>query len=734
MKQMFTFLCAIMMIISANAAPQSNSKALLKRKLANTQTTRMPKKQEQEKRTTFTWGQNRLLKSAFSSTFPSTRNARRTPRRASTNVTIAGYTAKVKLGENPASNTSYYLLETADESMSFYFSIYTAEGKHDIEWGKTYTLDDMDKSKSEWDDEFWNEHYYTEATFTKTRGENYDVHISATVTDEDGNTYILNYDEDPYTLTGNTVTLNIENSMRFGYMSDKSWMLKGENDNYIVQFCYFSDDANSLAGNFSGDDIDFYTSYIKINTGKAEEEPVWKALKMLEASFQVTETDQRIDAKGTILAADGNTYHVTMFFVKPQAESKVSITATNLMVADASFDWFGDVSLSAFDDKHAVNLSIYPEGLGEKMAGTYTIGKDDTEAVVMSYKGDGSKPEFIEIYSGQFTITYDDGNIRVTGTMLGYNNVEYTLDLSYLKPIATRQQTLTFPAINLFLSNFYWDAIGYNADKTQYISITAKRPKNISGTYRIEDLVKNNNYVVTDIVGEERNEFSCVDANLNVEYDENTKIAHITGTLLCQNEEDPTDIPEFTIDLTAIVPKPYSLDNNTADFKENFVVYELDTDHIEDNVVYLSAMNENKAVVLLELWVDDNATTLTPGTYPISDSHLPQTVSMSHGIDESGSITEKTFAGFLDSEGTLIDTWFLVSGTVTVAEDGVVTIDAVNSNDKKVQCVIKTTITGISDATTEKAARSGAAKYLKKGRLFIEKNGQRFNAQGIGVK
>ena len=282
MKQMFTFLCAIMMIISANAAPQSNSKALLKRKLANTQTTRMPKKQEQEKRTTFTWGQNRLLKSAFSSTFPSTRNARRTPRRASTNVTIAGYTAKVKLGENPASNTSYYLLETADESMSFYFSIYTAEGKHDIEWGKTSTLDDMDKSKSEWDDEFWNEHYYTEATFTKTRGENYDVHISATVTDEDGNTYILNYDEDPYTLTGNTVTLNIENSMRFGYMSDKSWMLKGENDNYIVQFCYFSDDANSLAGNFSGDDIDFYSSYIKINTGKAEEEPVWKALKMLE--------------------------------------------------------------------------------------------------------------------------------------------------------------------------------------------------------------------------------------------------------------------------------------------------------------------------------------------------------------------------------------------------------------------------------------------------------------------
>lgn len=737
MKQLFTFLCAMMMILSANAAPQRNTKALLKQKQAKTQTLRVQKQQKQVKGTTFKWGQHLFAKPAFTSTFSDTRFARRVPRRASTNVTISDYTATFCPAHEEVGNTVFYGLRTADFSKSFYFSIFTAEGKHDVELGKTYTLADMEKGANEWDDEEWNSHDYTEATFTKTKGENYDVHISATVTDEDGDTYILSYDEDPVTVTGNTITLNIENPMTgFDYSNDGTWFLRAENDNYSAQFSYYSDDNTSLAGNFSGDDIDFYNSFISVNTGKLDqdEDPIWETLRVLEASYQVTETDQRIDAKGTLLASDGNTYDVTMFYVKPHAETTTTITATNLAVQDFFYDWFGQIYLTASDDKNSVKLTFYPEGLDEKMAGTYVVGLNGVEATIVPADEENQFPDPINIFSGQFTVTYDAGNIHVTGTLLGYNNVEYTLNLSYTKPVATRQQTLTFPAIQLYISWSNWQAIGYNADETQLISIAADLDESVAGTYRFRDLKKDYNYVVTDINGEDGNVFTLLDANVNVTYDESTKTAHITGTMLCQNMRDETDIPEFTIDVTASVPAPYLMDNKNADFKEDFVTYETDTDYLADEgIIYVNTRNDNDAIAALEFWVAEGVTTLAPGTYLINDSHQPQTVSMSEGTNDAGNILY-SFVGHANEKNELSDIWFLVSGTVTIDENGVITIEAVNSNGKKINSVIGNTDAGISNATTEKSVNSRAAKFLEKGRLFIEKNGQRFNALGIEMK
>lgn len=114
------------------------------------------------------------------------RNMLHSMRRASANLTISDYSATFYPGDEEVDNTVFYGLHTADYSHSFYFSIFIAEGKHDVELGKTYTLADMEEGYNEWDDEDWNERYYTEASFTKTKGKDYDVHISVTVTDEDG--------------------------------------------------------------------------------------------------------------------------------------------------------------------------------------------------------------------------------------------------------------------------------------------------------------------------------------------------------------------------------------------------------------------------------------------------------------------------------------------------------------------------------------------------------------------
>ncbi len=212
--------------------------------------------------------------------------------------------------------------------------------------------------------------------------------------------------------------------------------------------------------------------------------------------------------------------------------------------------------------------------------------------------------------------------------------------------------------------------------------------------------------------------------------DKATKTIHVTGTMLCENWDDATDRPLFTVDITAAVSAPYSQDNNETDFAESFPTYSLITDDSDQGVIYVDARNENDAVAALEFWVEENATTLAPGTYPINDSHQLQTVSMSEGTDDSGSILY-SFVGHVYEQRILSDVWFLVSGTVTVSESGVITVEGLNSNGKTVKCVLGDTSTGI---TTVGAQSDSVLKHLENGRLVITKNGHRYNGMGVEMK
>ena len=82
--------------------------------------------------------------------------------------------------------------------------------------------------------------------------------------------------------------------------------------------------------------------------------------------------------------------------------------------------------------------------------------------------------------------------------------------------------------------------------------------------------------------------------------DKATKTIHVTGTMLCENWDDATDRPLFTVDITASVSAPYSQDNNETDFAESFPTYSLITDDSDQGVIYVDARNENDAVAALE--------------------------------------------------------------------------------------------------------------------------------------
>jgi hypothetical protein len=164
-----------------------------------------------------------------------------------------------------------------------------------------------------------------------------------------------------------------------------------------------------------------------------------------------------------------------------------------------------------------------------------------------------SKEDGIEIYQGTITISKTDNSAVLTGTILCYDNTEYTLDLSYVVPEKTREEDLNIDGLTLHLDQGAWRISGYNADKTQFVSLVLN-DFGIEGTY---DFVKTSplySYLVTDITWQSGEVESYLyyelrDANLTVSLNPTDSVVTITGTMLMQRDTDPRDVPLYNVQL-----------------------------------------------------------------------------------------------------------------------------------------------------------------------------------------
>jgi hypothetical protein len=222
--------------------------------------------------------------------------------------------------------------------------------------------------------------------------------------------------------------------------------------------------------------------------------------------------------------------------------------------------------------------------------GTWAAGNDNgITGTVTPTDGEAS-----EIVSGEVVITQTEEGFTITGTVLCNNNTEYTLNLTYVTPDASRQVELTVSGLTLSLYSGAWQVYGYNEDSTKYVSIAAYSDE-VSGTYSAADLAADYCEIYTDLVwGEDgkiasESQFSMLEANLTVVYNEEENTITITGTIKAQNADDATDIPEFTLTLSGSVPvvEPTVTDVTVSYYTKTF--YE------EDNDVYFVLYNEDES-------------------------------------------------------------------------------------------------------------------------------------------
>ena len=578
-------------------------------------------------------------------------------------------------------------LYAEDNTVAFVFDVIYGEGNEDLELGKKYTLAEMDAEYSGvFHDGDW--HNLVSAEITKTIDEKGLVHFSGSCVDSLDAAFTFHYDEEEFVPTGDTIMHIFMEKAKMSYSeSYKEWVISAEDSEYAFKLDILSENGDSAVGNYTKEDFDLTYTQVEVFTAKDSSNLYFA--KDAKASIFV-ENDTTI-ILADILAENGVVYSFATFYVAPSKQGEATIEATNLVLDDSFFGWFGAVFALASNDDYGVSFLLYPET--EDFLAEYTIGGENTGSIVL-FKQDSTD---VEIYSGSIKIEKKEGTLTLSGKVLCYNDIEYTLNLTYVVPDKTRDEAIKVAngVLTIYPEDGDWQVVGLNADQSRYVAIDIVSEA-IAGTFTEEDMDANYTYIANVF---ERNDsllmseqFNPLLLNIEVTFDEKDSIATIKGTYRGQGYLDDTDIPEFTLDITAKVkiytkpapePSPYDAKHDFTDV--HYSSYDINDKYLaEYGVLFVSAQNEKNQYVSLEMWLPTGATELVPGVYEVSVSEqVPSTITATE-LDLSTGKIYGSFAGILGSQG-ISELWFIASGKAVVTESGVIELIAKNTQGYRVE-------------------------------------------------
>lgn len=410
------------------------------------------------------------------------------------------------------------------------------------------------------------------------------------------------------------------------------------------------------------------------------------------------------------------------------AVAQVTIDARDLKLNESMAGFpFYILRMEASSSTAAIRIEV--QVTAEDYTGTYTIGEGNSALVLPA----GASPEnATQAVSGTIIISRPNGDVAVTGSITCTNGVTYTLNLR-LEPIPTRQETLTLNNLTLedrILSEETFQIYGFNDDQSLYLQLTIFTTM-LEGTYTSRDVYKDYSQVRLKS-GSSYIYFDVLTANLTVRKSGNNRVA-VTGTIICQNTADATDIVEYTLSLSCVRDKkdqPMTGDATDADFEAYFADYTLNTDEQALNGdIFVYARNADGACVALDVYIADGETEITAGVYPViqgTDISNPyMTVHASEGI--IAGFTTPSYAGYLNTESELQSpVWYIMAGTLIVDADGRMELNAINSAERTIHCILRGQPQGLEDVVSQPRS----TKILRDGRLLIERNGETYTIEG----
>lgn len=338
-----------------------------------------------------------------------------------------------------------------------------------------------------------------------------------------------------------------------------------------------------------------------------------------------------------------------------------------------------------------------------------------TDTTGYNYYAQDAKIEIVE----------KDNRINVSATLFCADGNVYEVTMFYEAATPTREMDLISDNAQLNAYESAWQITGYNVTGDGYISLAAYTNV-VSGEYTGAQLAGGYCWaaVYDTIVG--WNYYDMSDALLNVTYNEDTNVAHVTGWMIAINENNSEDVVQFNLDITTASGKQY--DAEDEDFAVQFAEYEVYVDN--DGVVYVDAINEALQYIELEILLPEGETDLVPGVYPVSGEGIrPSVVEGDYVNGISGSFAANLIYNE-ESGGYSVQAplWWLTEGKATVAEDGSITVEALNSYERSIKCYMaKRYVPQVVINTCEEAAEA-AMSVSQNNELF--NNGQIFTIPG----
>ena len=180
-------------------------------------------------------------------------------------------------------------------------------------------------------------------------------------------------------------------------------------------------------------------------------------------------------------------------------------------------------------------------------------------------------------------------------------------------------------------------------------------------------------------------------------------------------------------------PKPLEYDAD-KDFTEQFLKYQVDATHLyKDGYAFVEATNDNNAYINLIFLVGSGVDEIPADTYVIDTTFTIGKIYAGQGLDEEGYIVG-SFADYLNDEGGFTaPLWFLVSGTVTLGNDGVITVKATNSLGKAVNCVLWAKDDDAVENVLDDNDLHAVRKVMHNGQIYIIRDGVTYSIQGVRV-
>lgn len=428
---------------------------------------------------------------------------------------------------------------------------------------------------------------------------------------------------------------------------------------------------------------------------------------------------------GDVLCYNNTEYHLDLTFVMPTKTREAVITVpnagfSNLIANYGAWEMYGfNADSTRFIDlvmKATQVPGTYTRAdIYGKYATVYEISATDTVA-------------FNAVDVNVTVAVAANGDITLGGTMLCVNKndptdvPEYTIAMTYVKPTASRQVTVTIPEAQLTdysAESGVWQAAGYNAAGDVLLSVTAYNNQ-VAGTYTYDMFYQNYTYVVEFVNGDTLT-FSAVDGNFTATVDANNVVT-IAGKILFQNDADAADVPEYTFTMTTKIATGIQYDEEEDDFNRNYASYEVEDKYLAQYGIVFVIADDGESQMILEFLTP--AEGIVDGTYAINQSEEEMTVWAGDGWDDEG---YPNYSYVLTYSGNSIQQiWFMVEGTVTV-QSGKITVNAKNSYDRTIKAVLNNG-TGVESVKADD--NNNAQKIMRNGNLIIRHNGVEYNAQG----